>query len=344
MHHGHSVSHTPVVWRDCGAPTRNGGPEWGRELGLKVVYFGSPEDAVPALESLVAAGHDVASVYTRPDRAAGRSRRPRPTPVRLAAESLGLHVETPSGLRDAAVQHKLSEISADVFIVVAYGRILPPEILEMPRLGVVNIHPSLLPRHRGPSPVSTAILEGDSETGVTVMLLDEGMDSGPLLVQSEPVPITGVERAGELTARLFAIGAGMLPDVLEKLEQGSVIAQQQDESLVTITRLVEKDDGRIDWSRDTAEIERMTRAYDPWPGAFTSLRGKNLKVIVASQMHALPATGRPGLVRVSERRIFVATGDGALELIEVQPEGKRRMTARDLINGTPNLHRSLLGE
>lgn len=153
---------------------------------MRLVFFGSPQDAVPALHLLLDAGHDVAAVYSRPDRGAGRSRQSRPTPVKAAAESRGLRVETPKGLRNAEVQQELAALGADIFVVVAYGRILPPEVLAIPRLGVVNIHPSLLPRHRGPSPVATTILEGDSQTGVTLMLLDEGIDSGPLLAQSNP--------------------------------------------------------------------------------------------------------------------------------------------------------------
>ncbi len=315
-------------------------------MGLKVVFFGSPEDAVPALEEVAAAGHDVVAVYTRPDRAAGRSKRPRPTPVRAAAESLGLAVETPRGLRDEEVQARLQGFGADLFVVVAYGRILPPEVLEMPRLGVVNIHPSLLPRHRGPSPVSTAILDGETETGVTLMLLDEGMDSGPLLTQSEPVPLDGKEHAGELTAQLFRIGAGMLADVIASLEDGTAVGAAQDESQVTVTRLIEKAAGQIDWSAGADRIERMTRAFDPWPSAFTTLRGKNLKVLAARVSDpdgSEPTDAVPGGVTVRGKRLFVSTGDGELELLEVQPEGRRPMSASDLLNGNPHLDGAVLG-
>lgn len=309
-----------------------------------MVFFGSPEEAVPALENLLGSGHDVAAVYTRPDRRAGRSRQSRPTPVRVAAETRGLTVETPAGLREESVQKQLASLQADAFVVVAYGRILPPGVLAIPRLGTVNIHPSLLPRYRGPSPVSTAILNGDDETGVTLMLLDEGMDSGPLLAQSDPVRLSGHERTGELTARLFEIGAEMLPDVLTGLAEGSIEPQAQDESRVTITRLIEKKDGRIDWSKSADHIERMTRAFDPWPGAFTLLKGKNLKVVSAAVADRPIPTSEQGMVTVSDKRIFVATGDGVLELLEVQPEGKRAMSARDFLNGYPDLHGTVLGE
>ena len=307
-----------------------------------MVFFGSPEDAVPALSAVIDAGHTVAAVYTRPDREAGRKRQPTPTPVRVAAEARGLRVETPAGLRGEEVQETLRSLNADVFIVAAYGRILPPEVLAMPRLGAVNIHPSLLPRYRGPSPVATAIRSGDAETGVSVMLLDEGMDSGPLLAQSSPVPLDGTERADELTARLFRMGAEMLPGVLDALEAGSLTPTPQDESRVTVTHLTEKEDGKIDWSMPAAEIERMTRAFYPWPGAFTSLAGKNLKALSAVVARE-GRSGPPGTVSVREKKIFVATGDGELELLEVQPEGKRPMSARDFLNGTPGLDGAVLG-
>ncbi len=312
-------------------------------MGLKVTFFGSPKEALPALEKLLEAGHELLAVYTRPDRAAGRSRRSRPTAVKAAAESRGIHVETPRSLRDTVVQEQLRGQNNDLFVVVAYGRILPPEILNIPRLGVVNIHPSLLPRHRGPSPVSTAILNGDSETGVTVMLLDEGMDSGPVLAQSDPVALVGDERAEELTARLFEIGADMLPNVIAGLENGSTKPVSQDESQVTVTSLIEKEHGQIDWSHSASSIERMTRAFDPWPGAFTSLRGKNLKIISAAITNTGSSEGSPGLMQIRDRKLFVATGKGELELKEVQPEGKRPMSAQDFINGTPDLAGTKLG-
>lgn len=314
---------------------------------MKVVFFGSPEDAVLALEKVLEAGHQLVAVYTRPDSAAGRSRRSRPTAVRVAAESCGIHVETPTSLRDTAATEQLLGFGADLFVVVAYGRILPPAVLEIPRLGVINIHPSLLPRYRGTSPVSTAILNGDSETGVTVMALDAGMDSGPLLAQSEPVPLKGDERTGSLTKQLFEMGAAMLPDVITGLEDGSIEPKPQDESQVTLTRLIEKEYGRINWSQDPAQIERMTRAYDPWPGAFTSLRGKNLKIISAAVSYSSSPGAKPGELQIRERRLFVCSGkggDGELEIIELQPEGKRPMSARDFINGTPDLEGALLGE
>ncbi len=308
----------------------------------RIAFFGSPPDAVPALEALVSAGHEIAAVYTRPDRPAGRSRQLRPTAVKVAAESLGLRVETPGGLRQESVQQQLRDLNADAFVVVAYGRILPAEVLSIPRLGTLNIHPSLLPRHRGPSPVATAILDGEPETGVTLMLLDEGMDSGPLLAQSEPVTLNGTERTSELTARLFGVGAQMLPETLSALGAGSLEPVPQDESKVTITSLIEKSDGEVDWQQSAARIERMTRAFDPWPGAFTSFKGRNLKLIEAGISSDVTRSA-PGQASVRDRRLFVSTGDGELELTTVQPEGKKPMPARDFINGNPDIDGAVLG-
>jgi methionyl-tRNA formyltransferase len=310
---------------------------------------------VPTLRALLEAGHQVAAVYTRPDQPAGRSRRLQPTPVRAAAEALGLPVETPTGLRSAEVQHSLASLRAEVFIVAAYGRILPPDVLAIPRYGVVNIHPSLLPRYRGPSPVATAILEGAAETGVSIMLLDEGMDTGPVLARSIPVRLDGTERAGELTARLFEMGAAMLPQVLRGLEAGELKPEPQKAAAATVTRLIEKEDGRIDWGRPAAEIERAVRAFDPWPGTFTIWGGRTLKVLRAAVgggeagQHAGGAGGKrqpqapPGTVRVAGKRIYVATGEGDLELLSLQPGGRQPVAASDFLNGNPGVDGAVLG-
>ena len=331
------------------------------------MFFGSPEEAVPALELVASSGHEIAAVYTRPDRPAGRSRKPRPTPVRSAAESLGMRVETPYSLRGEETQRELAACEADAFVVVAYGRFLPPEVLSMPRLGVVNIHPSLLPLYRGPSPVTTAILEGASQTGVTLMFLDEGMDTGPILQQlegasqtgvtlmfldegmdtgpilrqSDPVPLDGTEKSGELTEGLFRLGAEMLPGALNDLSSGSLLPEPQDDSQATVTRLIEKEDGRIDWSKSAIEIDRAVRAYDPWPGAFTMWDGKTLKILDTEPLAG--GNGAPGSISVKDRHIYVSTGSGRLEIISLQLEGKRKAEARDFLNGNPGFDKAVLG-
>lgn len=316
---------------------------------MKTVFFGSPAEAVPALRALVTAGHDVVAAYTRPEKPRGRSRAPQPTPVQMAALELGLRVETPPGLRSSAAQDVLRGFGAAVFVVVAYGRLLPVKVLEMPALGVVNVHPSRLPLYRGPSPVAAVVLDGAVETGVSLMLLDEGMDTGPVVARSAPLSLVGTERAGELTKRLLELGAGMLPGVLRRLERGELTPEPQDDSLATVTQLLSREDGRIDWSQPARQIERMVRAYDPWPGAFTSWRGRILKVLRASLAESEAGGGAaPGSVTVRDRRIYVACANQGqareLELLELQLEGRRAIAAADFLNGNPGFDGSVLGD
>ena len=309
---------------------------------MRIIFFGSPIEAAGALESLVAAGHEVAAVYSQPDRKAGRGRTKTPTPVKSYAAEQGLPVFTPKSLRNNDDEvSRLKDFQADVFVVVAYGRILPLKLLQIPPMGVVNIHPSLLPLYRGPSPVVTAILDGRTEVGVTVMLLDEGMDTGPILAQSSPTALSGTEKGAELQDRLFKEGALMLPAVLEGLQDGSIAPQPQDNSLATVTGLLERSDGEIDWSASATNIDRMMRAYDPWPGTFTSWEGKGLKILDArmEENSSIPA----GTVLKEENKILVGTGSGALELKSVQLEGRQAVAAADFMRGQPNFDGATLG-
>jgi len=309
---------------------------------MRIIFFGSPVEAAGALESLVSAGHEVAAVYSQPDRKAGRGRTKTPTPVKTFAVDSDLPVFTPKSLRNNEEEAlRLQNFQADVFVVVAYGRILPLELLQIPPMGVVNIHPSLLPLYRGPSPVVTAILDSRTEVGVTVMLLDEGMDTGPILAQSAPIKLSGTEKGAELQDRLFKEGASMLPAVLEGLQDGSITPQPQDDSAATVTGLLDRSDGEIDWSASAASIDRMMRAYHPWPGTFTSWEGKGLKILEARTADAssLPA----GKVVVEENRVLVGTGSGALELMQVQLEGRQAVAAADFMRGQPNFDGATLG-
>jgi methionyl-tRNA formyltransferase len=309
---------------------------------MRIIFFGSPIEAADSLESLIKAGHTVAAVYSRPDRKSGRGRKKSPTPVKTFAVENDLPVFTPAGLRNNEEERaRLSEFKADAFVVVAYGRILPPEILQIPPMGVVNVHPSLLPLYRGPSPVVTAILEGKSETGVTVMLLDEGMDTGPILAQSLPVQLSGVEKGAELQRALFKEGAAMLPDVLQGLQDGSITPTAQNDSKATITRLLERSDGEIDWSNTAEQIDRTIRAYDPWPGTFTTWNGKGLKILEALLSDA--SSRGEGLVFESEGRIFVGCGSGSIELAQVQLEGRQAVVAADFLRGQPEFNNATLG-
>ena len=306
-------------------------------MPLTIVFFGSPPEAVESLSVLLTEGFEVVSVYTRPDRPAGRGNRMAPTAVKAWASERDLDVRTPDDLRSRDVLNHLTGTRADAFVVAAYGRILPSSLLEIPRLGVVNIHPSLLPRYRGPSPVQTAILDGVPETGVTIMKLDEGMDTGMILRASGPVPLNGTERTGELMTRLFSLGAKILPDVLVSLSNGQLTPVSQDDSLASVTRMVRRRDGAVDWRRPARHLERMMRAYDPWPGIFTTWRARTLKILDAAVAEGEPGEGPPGTVFQYGGRLAISTGEGALELLRVQLQGRRAVDARDFLHGHPGI-------
>lgn len=314
---------------------------------MQLIFFGSPSEAVDSLESLVAAGNDIVAVYTQPDRRAGRGRTKTPTPVKEFAVAHGMPVFTPKSLKNnTEVRERLTAASADVFVVVAYGRILPLDILQIPAMGVVNVHPSLLPLYRGTSPVVTAILDGQARTGVTLMLLDEGMDTGPVLAQSPPIELSGHERGADLQAQLFKEGAGMLPGVLEGLRDGTIVPIPQDDSKATLTRLLERSDGEIDWSQSAERIDRMVRAFDPWPGTFTTWNGKNLKIVDVKLLVSgeTAFNGQPGVVLVQEQRIFVGTGGGtAIEITRLQLEGRQAVSADDFVRGQSEIDGATLG-
>ncbi len=302
---------------------------------LDLVFFGSPAAAALTLQAVTARGHRAAAAYTQPDRPAGRSGAPVPTPFRVAAEKAGVPVLTPKSLRDAAAQKELAAFKADVFIVVAYGKFLPPEVLRLPLLGTLNVHPSLLPKYRGPSPVQQAILDGTPKTGVTVMLLDEGMDTGPVLAQRS-VRLSGDETAGALTARLFELGAELLAETVDRWVAGEIRPRPQAQAEATVTKLLSREDGEVDWSKSAELIARMVRAYDPWPGVHTRWRGQGVKILEA---HAASSAEQkpPGEVSASGGRLFVATGDRAIELVRLQLEGRRPLSAGEFLRGHPGI-------
>ena len=302
--------------------------------------MGTPDFAVPVLSRLAEAGHEIAAVFSQPDRPAGRGRKLVPTPTKRFAGERGLEVRQPSLLRSEAECAGLASLSPEVVVVAAYGLFLPPEALEIPPLGCLNIHPSLLPRYRGPSPVVSAIINGEDETGVTVMKLDEGMDSGPLLAQAR-VPIAERETGPELTRRLFDLGASLLADTLDGWASGSIRAMPQDESQATFTPLVKKEDGEIDWTDNAERIKRMVRAYEPWPGTFTYWDGKLLKILGASTMGS---DARPGyVVGLDDGGVGIGTGDGLLVVNKLQNEGRRPSDAQDFVRGYPEFVGAELG-
>ncbi len=293
---------------------------------MRILFLGSPSFAVHALEALIAAGHEIVGVVTQPDRPAGRERRLTPPPVKVAAQAHNLPVLQPETLRDPAVIDALSALQPEVGVVAAYGEILRRAVLQIPPLGYLNIHPSLLPLYRGPTPVASAILAGETVTGVTIMLLDPGMDSGPILAQAV-VDLPPTARTGPLTDELFRIGAQLLVETLPRYARGEIEPRPQDHSRATVTKMLKKEDGRIDWSLPAIIIERMTRAYDPWPGAYTFWRGQPLRIISAAVV-ANESTASPGTVigRSERGNPLVQTGGDVLELLEVQPASRRIMS------------------
>jgi methionyl-tRNA formyltransferase len=289
----------------------------------------------------------VVGVVTQPDRPAGRAGAPQPPPVQQRALDLGLDAPLlqPETLRDPEVAVQIAALRPDVGVVAAYGEILRRDVLAIPPLGYVNIHPSLLPLYRGPAPVTGAILAGDAQTGVSIIRLTPRMDAGPILAQ-ERVALPPDARAGEWTTRLFELGADLLLEALPPYADDRLTPVPQDDALATYTALLKKEDGRVDWRAPAAWIERMTRAYDPWPGAQTTWRGQPLKLIAARVVAAdgYGSHEAPGTLLDGPGGPLVATGDGLLELVMVQPAGKRAMDARAWRLGLRDLGAGRLGE
>ena len=305
--------------------------------------MGTPDFAVPTLEALLERGHDLVGVFTQPDRPAGRGRRLRPSPVKAFAERRGLSVFQPASLRrDGDARAEIADLKPDAIVVAAYGLFLPSVVLETPRYGCLNIHPSLLPKHRGPSPVISAVMDGDETTGVTIMLLDEGMDTGPVLAQHE-TRIGLDETAGALTHRLFDLGSRLVVETLDRWARGEIEPRPQDDEEATTTRLLKREDGRIDWTAPSDAIERRIRAFTPWPGTFTSWGGRRLKIVrgrlVPMTVHSVPGT----VFAPTDDSVVVTTGSGAIELLEVQLEGRASANAADFARGQRDFIGSVLG-
>ena len=294
---------------------------------MRLAFLGTADFAVPALKALAEAGHDIAAVYTQPPRPAGRGRKERPTPIHACAKDMGLTVTTPASLRDSGEQAAFAALGLDAAVVVAYGLILPRPILEAPRLGCLNIHPSLLPRWRGAAPVARAILAGDQETGVSIIQMDEGLDTGPLLAQRR-MAMPPRATTGGFEADLAEIGARMLIETLVGLAEGTVKPAEQGEDGATYARKFDKKDGRIDWTRPAEEIDRQVRAFSPWPGAWFDLADSTVRVLSADPVER---SGVPGTLL--DNGFTVACGDGALSLTKVQRAGKAAMAGADFLRG-----------
>lgn len=305
---------------------------------LRLAFMGTPDFAVPTLEALIEAGHEVVAVYAQPPRPAGRGQKPRPAPVAAFAESRGIPVHTPLSLKSAEEQEKFRALGLDAAVVVAYGLILPRAILDAPRFGCVNVHASLLPRWRGAAPIQRAIEAGDEETGVTIMAMDEGLDTGPMLLKQATV-ITPDDNAQTLHDRLSEMGARLILPALAGLADGSVEPEPQPADGVTYARKIEKSEARIDWSRPAAEIDRQIRAFAPFPGAWFGHDGTRIKVLSAEPVD-VASDAAPGTV--TDAPLVVACGEGALRLTTLQREGKSAMEAAALLRGYPLPAGSLL--
>jgi methionyl-tRNA formyltransferase len=312
---------------------------------MLLVFCGTPRFAVPTLEKLVEAGHSVPLVVTQPDRPRGRGMEVAVSPVKNTATRLGITVVQPAAIKNnAELRNQLVTIAPDAIIVVGYGRIIPQWMIDLPRLGNLNLHASLLPRYRGAAPIQWAIANGESVTGVTTMRIDGGLDTGDILMQRE-IAIELEDTAETLGPKLASIGAELMVETLRGLETGQVRPTPQDHAQATLAPILKKEDGRLDFSRTATDLFNRLRGFQPWPGAFTIFKGKTLQVHRAQpRQHAVKLT--PGEIAVGGTRLFVGCGEGeskgrgkdkntdwALELIEIQLEGKRRMTAQEFING-----------
>lgn len=312
---------------------------------MKIVFAGSPQFAIPTLDALIAAGHDILAVYTQPDRPAGRERTLQPPPVKRHALHLGLRIEQPERIRREEPRAVLQSLHPDVMVVVGYGQILPAWLLALPRHGCLNLHASLLPAYRGAAPVQWAIANGEAITGNTTMLMDEGMDTGPMLLQWE-TRIGSDETSPELAARMSVAGAELVIETLDGLASGRITPRPQDDSLATRAPILRKEDGLVDWSWPAAKIYNRLRAFDPWPGIYTTYQGRRLAICAAHPADPPPfdAAARAGALRMMGAQLLVTCG-GSTSLIvqEVQPEGRKRMSARDFANGAQLGLESLLG-
>lgn len=309
---------------------------------MRVVFLGTPEFAVPSLEALATAGYSIVAVYTQPDRPKGRGHDLAPSPVKQAALARNLDVRQPERIRRPEIVDELRGLSPDIMVVVGYGQIIPQSIIDIPPLGILNVHASLLPEYRGAAPIQWAIADGKRTTGVTIMKIDAGLDTGDMLLKSE-TEIGDSETAPELSARLSRDGARLLLRAIQGLRDGSIQPQKQDHSAATLARILTREDGRLDWTWPAATIHNRMRGFTPWPGCYSTFRGQRIHIWKAAPV--AEAAGQPGELIVRNRDLLVACGrHSALLLQEVQLEGKKRMPASAFRNGYPFREHETLGE
>ncbi|MCM1388053.1 MAG: methionyl-tRNA formyltransferase [Bacillus sp. (in: Bacteria)] len=302
---------------------------------MKVIFMGTPDFAVGALEALIKAGHQVMLVVTQPDKPKGRGKEVQMTPVKVCALQYDIPVFQPLKVKDAEAVETLRTYGADVFIVAAFGQILSQEILTMPKYGCINIHASLLPKYRGAGPIQWAILNGEKETGITIMQMDKGIDTGDMLMQCA-LPIDEKETGDSLHDKLTKAGAGLIVEALEKIEAGDISPRKQNDADSCYARMLQKSMGKIDWEKDAVQIERMVRGLNSWPSAYTSYHGKNLKIWESDVCgedktfaNALPGT----ITAVEKDAFYVQTGEKTLKVTSVQLEGKKKMAVKEFLLG-----------
>src|SRR5215471_16049538 len=310
---------------------------------MRIVFIGTGEIGVPTLRALLNSAHELVAVLTQPNKPVGREQQIEAPPIKKTLTSgasdgrtLAFPVLQPAKIKERQAIEEMRALKPDVIVVVAYGQILPRAVLEIPRLACLNLHASLLPRWRGAAPIQAAIAAGDRETGVTVMYMDEGLDTGAILLQ-RTTEIRPDETGGSLRRRLAQIAPDALFQALDMLAKGIAPCIPQENALATYAPKLKRADGRIDWSEPAQVVERKIRAFNPWPGAFTTVDGRNLKIFSAA---VADLSGKPGEILCSEKELVIAAGKSALSLGEVQPEGKRRMRASDFLRGHPRLSSS----
>ncbi|HVN85008.1 MAG TPA: methionyl-tRNA formyltransferase [Candidatus Binatia bacterium] len=300
---------------------------------LRVVFFGTPEFAVPSLQALLDGHDDIVAAICQPDKPAGRGQHMAASPVKQLAIDRGLRVLQPQKLRTPEAFDELTDLHPDLIVVAAYGKILPPNILALPRLGCINVHASLLPKYRGAAPIQWAILRGETMTGVTIMQMNEGMDTGDILLQRDTA-IGDTETYGQLQTRLSHLGAASLMQAIGLLKQGELHPRPQDNQAATLAPLIRKDDGRLDWTRPAVELVRAVRAFNPWPSAQTTLDGALLKIHRARVVSDISGiSGSPGTLQIRDDTIVVACGSGALRLEQLQLAGRKALSAGEFLRG-----------
>jgi methionyl-tRNA formyltransferase len=305
---------------------------------MRIVFMGTPDFSVPVLDALIEAGHEIAGVVTQPDKPKGRGKAVAMTPVKEKALEHGLSVYQPLKVRTPEFVQVLRELKPDVMVVVAFGQILTKEVLDIPPLGCVNVHASLLPKYRGAAPIQWAVIDGEKETGVTTMMMDEGIDTGDML-EKEIVPIEDEETGDSLHDKLMAAGARLIVSTLKKIQDGTIERTPQTDEETCYARMLKKDMGDVDWSLDAHAIERLVRGLNSWPGTYTKWNGKTVKIWKAKAVDREYEGALGEAVYVDKETILVKTGKGCLSLLELQPEGKKRMAADAFLRGYPvDLH------